>query len=171
MMGRTGNGMGATAGRGVSFRYILYTNIPIHWDLGSTPYPTPYPTLYKCIYMYMSISLSLIICIHMYIYVYIHICIHMYIYVYIHICIHMYVFRDLVSTPYPTSYRAGASDSPTPYTPYNTPGPYSTPNGGGGSMNEGEEYVLFVWLFSLLMPYWLVNVLHAENRFFNTFRL
>lgn len=53
----------------------------------------------------------------------------------------MYFFRDFVSTPYPTPYRTLASDSPTPYTPYNTPGPYNTPNGGVGTMNEGEEYI------------------------------
>jgi hypothetical protein len=33
------------------------------------------------------------------------------------------------------------------------------------------QLLLFVRLFSLLMPYWLVYVLHVENRFFNTFRL
>jgi hypothetical protein len=29
---------------------------------------------------------------------------------------------------------------------------------------------LFVWLFSLLMPYWLVCIIHVEKRFCNTSR-
>jgi ABC-type phosphonate transport system ATPase subunit len=32
------------------------------------------------------------------------------------------------------------------------------------------ELLLFIALFSLLMPYWLVCIIHVENRFCNTFR-
>jgi dynein heavy chain len=33
------------------------------------------------------------------------------------------------------------------------------------------SFLFFLWLFSFLMPYWLVYVLHVEERYFNTLRL
>jgi hypothetical protein len=42
------------------------------------------------------------------------------------------------------------------------------------SLDLGNTFItmalLFVGLFSLLMPYWLVYIIHVENRFCNTFR-
>jgi hypothetical protein len=153
----------------------------MHRDPGhppSSPPLVPQVGLYMYIHVFILINMYIYICIFMcvcvcvcvfiYVYSYVYINIHMYIYIcmFMCVCVYLYICMYIHICILMWSLCTG----------YGAPSLFPTPTGIFlyiylYACTVYIRQFLFVWFFSLLMPYWLVYVIHVEDRFFNTFRL